>query len=171
MLRHGSTLPAYEIWQGTKTQESAKRAEDFCIKHAVDVLVVDAAGMGVGVYDILTESLKGVCDVVNYNGVYQPTKRQAKYANARAESWFEMRNWIVSEGSLPDDEQFNEMTAITYHMNTANKIIVDSKIELKKKGISSPDVGDSLSLTFSRKVRKKVKTVKKSTQSRRFIGI
>ena len=171
MLRHGSIIPAYEIWQGTKTQDTAKRAVEFCIKYNVDVIVVDAAGMGVGVYDLLTESLKGICDVVDYNGVYQPTKKQNKYANARAESWFEMRNWIASEGSLPDDEQFNEMTAITYHVNNGNKILVDSKIELKKNGISSPDVGDSLSLTFSRKVRKKVKQVKQSSKPRRFIGI
>ena len=82
-----------------------------------------------------------------------------------------MRTWIASDGSLPDDEQFNEMTAITYHINNGNKILVDSKIELKKNGISSPDVGDSLSLTFSRKVRKKVKQVKQSSKPRRFIGI
>jgi phage terminase large subunit len=173
MLRHGDIIVDYLVWKDTSTVETEQRAVNFVVKHNVDCLVVDAAGLGAGVADHLKQTLKGVCEVVDYNGAYKAIHKDTKYGNARAESWFLMRNWLSSTGSLPTDPQFNELTSITYFINSKNKILLTSKEDLRKENIKSPDVGDALSLTFSRRVKKsaakKTSNSSRSTQ-KKFIG-
>jgi len=173
LLRHGDIIVDHKVWKGASTVETESNAINFVIKHSVDVLVVDAAGLGAGVLDHLKIKLKGVCEVIDYNGAYKPMSKDTRYGNARAESWFLMRNWLSSSGSIPKgNEEFNELTTITYFINSKNKIMLTSKEDLRKDNIKSPDVGDALSLTFSRRVKKKsTPTSKPSNRSKRkFIG-
>jgi len=172
VLRHGDEVLHYEKWNGVGAVDNEDRIVSLVIAHEVDVLVVDGAGLGGPIFDHLSQKLKGVCEVIDYNGVYKTMSRNSRYANARAESWFLMKNWL-EYGSLPDSNDFSDLSVLTYRLNNSNKIVLKSKDELRSENKKSPDMGDSLSLTFSSKVKKKSKPKPKPKLrkvNKKFIG-
>lgn len=68
-----------------------------------------------------------------------------RYANKRAEMWFEMKEWIERGGCLPKNDRLREaLTKITY-------TFLNGKFLLQKKSKLpfSPDEADALALTFA----------------------
>ena len=54
-------------------------------------------------------------------------------------------------GSLEPSGEWDVLKHIKYKVNSAGKIQIISKDELRKMGIPSPDVLDAIAMTFSRK--------------------
>ena len=79
--------------------------------------------------------------------------RQAKknYLNLRAELWFKIKEWLSARDCfLPDDNELvQELVSPIYKYTSTGKIKLESKEEMKKRGIKSPDKGDALALTFA----------------------
>ena len=72
-----------------------------------------------------------------------------RYLNKRAEMWIEMAKWVKEGGTLPDlPEIRTDLCAPTYKHNAAGKFQLESKEDMKKRGMMSPDVGDALCVTF-----------------------
>ena len=74
-----------------------------------------------------------------------------KYINKRTEIWCLMRDWVVDGGSIPPIEDLKiDLTGPEYGF-TGDKmqIFLERKKDMKKRGLASPDNGDSLALTFS----------------------
>ena len=72
-----------------------------------------------------------------------------KYANKRAEMYLEMVEWIRAGGALPPiPELIPELTMTTYSFK-GDKLIIEPKIEVKKRLGRSPDMADALALTFA----------------------
>jgi len=61
----------------------------------------------------------------------------------RAKEW-------VKTGDILDDEEYYEMTNIKYKFNSKGQILLESKEDMKKRGLPSSDVFDSLCLTFAK---------------------
>jgi hypothetical protein len=75
------------------------------------------------------------------------------YANKRAEMWGEMKDWLKDGGSIEDDPILaRELTSPEFEMRLDSKILLESKDDMKKRGLSSPNRGDALALTFAQKV-------------------
>ena len=74
------------------------------------------------------------------------------YANKRAEIWGSMREWLKG-GSIPNTpELIVDLEGVEYgyvNKNGQEAIQLESKADMKKRGLSSPDRGDALALTFS----------------------
>ena len=52
--------------------------------------------------------------------------------------------------SMPkDDALIAEFTTPTYAFTSTGKMVVDSKADMKKRGIRSPDLADAFLLTFA----------------------
>lgn len=69
--------------------------------------------------------------------------------NRRAEIYGRMRDWLA-EGSIPDDDELASDLAgpkIKYRPN--NDWLLESKSDMKARGVRSPDLGDALALTFA----------------------
>ena len=47
-----------------------------------------------------------------------------------------------------DEEMIKQLSVRKYHMTSKGKIQLESKEEMKKRGLESPDTADSLSLAF-----------------------
>jgi hypothetical protein len=72
-----------------------------------------------------------------------------RYLNKRAEMWIEMANWIKDKGALPDSQELrSDLCSPTYKYTNNGKFQLESKEDMKKRGLPSPDVGDALALTF-----------------------
>ena len=73
-----------------------------------------------------------------------------KYVNIRAEAYLRMGEWLKKGGMLVKDADWVELEVIKYKLKSSGKLVIISKEELRKNGITSPDVADSLMLTFCR---------------------
>lgn len=69
-----------------------------------------------------------------------------KYANMKAEGFFMLYEWLNKGGQLLDDNKWVQLKDIKYKSNNGRLSII-TKEELRKSGISSPDVADALMLT------------------------
>ena len=74
------------------------------------------------------------------------------YKNRRAEMWAGIAEWLDEGAQMPDKDEIQlDLCAVTYkHDSTGDRLQLESKAEMKKRGIKSPDIGDALALTFAR---------------------
>ncbi|TYZ24949.1 terminase [Selenomonas ruminis] len=72
------------------------------------------------------------------------------YANKRAEMWGDMKKWLQKEGCIEDDQQMkDDLTGPEAYMNHSGKLQLESKDDMKKRGLQSPNKADALALTFA----------------------
>lgn len=72
------------------------------------------------------------------------------YANKRAEIWGNMKEWLKNEGMLEDDQQLiDDLTGPEAFINTRGKLQLESKDDMKRRGLPSPNKADALALTFA----------------------
>jgi hypothetical protein len=63
--------------------------------------------------------------------------------------WGVMREWL-KRGAIPkDDDLLTDLTGVEYGYNADNAIQLERKEDMKKRGLSSPDIADGLALTFA----------------------
>ncbi|RLA50801.1 MAG: hypothetical protein DRQ65_08595, partial [Gammaproteobacteria bacterium] len=126
---------------------------------------VDVGGVGGGVVDILHDTgYEHLVVPVNFGGRPIDTDR---YTNKRAEIWKTMGEWFEGESGvdIPDDDSLHaDLIGPTYtHNLIRNQLVLESKEQMVKRGIISPDEGDSLALTFSFPVAAPQKKAKRRT--------
>lgn len=148
-----SRLP--EIYHGLDTmQTAAKVAVAFHRYHAV-VAMVDGGGVGGGVVDRLRQLRIPVMDV-DFGSKPDGTNPDDgnKYANKRAEIWGAMRDWLRT-GAIPQmmasdtDSLVDELSNPTYALNKKEEIQLEAKMDMRRRGVKSPNVADALACTFA----------------------
>lgn len=114
-----------------------------------DATFIDAVGMGWGVYDRLQQLGFGDKVIAVQSG--ERALDGDRYANKRAEMWDNLRAWIVDGGALPanDPELDRELFAPGYRFDRSNRLLIESKEEMLRRGQPSPDSADALALTFA----------------------
>jgi len=111
-------------------------------EHQFTKVGVDDTGVGGGVVDRLRE--QGV-DVVPYN-FGERSREPDKYANLKAEiCWNARRMFENREIKIPDDPVLiGDITSMKYKMTSKGTIQIESKEDMKKRGLKSPDIADAL---------------------------
>jgi hypothetical protein len=73
--------------------------------------------------------------------------------NMRAYMWNAMKEWLP-RGAIDKNEERLEvdLTGPGWHLNKSNQLVLESKEDMQKRGVSSPDDGDALALTFAQVV-------------------
>jgi phage terminase large subunit len=110
-------------------------------------ILVDSIGLGAGVVDRLRElglPVRGI-------NVSESPAMGATYRNLRAELWYRAKAWLEKRDcKLPKDEQLiAELATVRYSFQSSGKIQIESKDEIRKRGLSSPDLADAFVLTFA----------------------
>lgn len=93
-----------------------------------------------------------------------------KYRNKRAEMWGELADWMEDESlpaSIPDSDTLEaDLIAPKAWRDSSDRLCLESKDDMKKRGIPSTDEGDACALTMAepvrRRQRKKIKPFKTS---------
>jgi len=108
---------------------------------------VDSIGLGAGVTDRLIE-LKLPARGIN---VSESPSLGNTYRNLRAEIWYKAKAWFEGRDvHIPDDDQLiAELSAVRYKFLSTGKIQIESKDDMRKRGMPSPDVADAFCLTFA----------------------
>jgi hypothetical protein len=141
--------------RGADTMQVAARVVEEAARHHIDAIFVDGGGVGGGVVDRL-RYLRQPVHEVQFGG--KPDRSSSTqegaivYFNKRAEIWGTMRDWLAG-GVIPDDpELLADLTGVEYGYTLKDgkdAIQLERKVDMKKRGLASPDNGDALALTFS----------------------
>ena len=123
------------------------------LKHIIETekpfkVIIDIIGIGAGVYDRLQEMGFECVEAIN---VATTANNKERYANTRAEVWGEMREWLSSTipVEIPDsDELQTDLCGLGYHHKSNGQLLLESKEQLKARGLPSPDLGDAMAYTF-----------------------
>lgn len=76
--------------------------------------------------------------------------------NMRAYMWKKMKEWLKEGGAIPKDKElYQELISPEVVARLDGKIQIESKKEMKKRGVPSPNKADSLAISFAFPVTKK----------------
>jgi hypothetical protein len=74
----------------------------------------------------------------------------AGYLNKRADMWRLMKQWLADGGCYGDEQQmYDDLIGPEYEVRLDGKIKLESKQDMKKRGVPSPNYADALALTFA----------------------
>lgn len=109
--------------------------------------VIDIIGIGAGVYDRCAEQGYNVVPFQSSEAAYN----KKKFKNKRAEQFWHLRD-LFSRGMVDIDSEDDELAAqlgsIKWKVNPGTgQIQIESKEEMKKRGLPSPDRADAMMMT------------------------
>lgn len=112
-------------------------------------IYIDKVGIGKPVFDRLQE----LPEMVNNDGrvvigvmAGEQAEDKDNFFNKRAEMFWRQREWIQT--AQLEGTDWMDLLDIRYKVQSDKKIKIKSKDEMIREGVVSPDVADSLSLTF-----------------------
>jgi len=108
------------------------------------------------------------CCVVRGINVGEGAASRDNCARLRDELWFKGREWFQDKAcTMPKDEALiAELTGPTYTFTSTGKMLVESKADMKKRGMRSPDLADAFLLTFACNDRRKVERYRRPVVKR-----
>jgi len=149
--RQGPIVTELRSWRGLDLMQTTGRIvaeyEALAPSKRPTEILVDSIGVGSGVVDRLQElglPVRGV-------NVAESPSMGDTYMNLRSELWFKCKAWLEDRScKLPKDDQLiAELTAIRYSFTSSGKMKAESKDEMRKRGLGSPDLADALCLTMA----------------------
>ena len=144
-IRQGLWCRARKVYRGLDTMQAAERVIDVMRQYKPTAVFIDVGAMGAGVIDRLRQLRYHVTDV-NFGAAAS----NERYANKRAEMFFAVRSWMEGGGAIPPDPKLkSELSVVEYKFTPNGKIILEPKDKVKEKIGKSPDMADSLALTFA----------------------
>lgn len=155
VVRQAGTISYVESWGKADVVETAGRVLDRYNTKLFDSVAVDTIGIGAGVADILRSNGVPVAMVQ----VSERASDESRFDSQRDELWFSLREWFedgascIPKSLMPNLRQaiLKDIQDIRYAYSPTGKIRVERKDDMKKRLGFSPDIGDALCLTFSKK--------------------
>lgn len=143
-IRQGLHCKGFKVYTKIDNMQLAAHVAQAIEDYRADAVFVDA-GNGAGVIDKLRQMGFEVTEV-HFGG----KASRPRYYNKRAEMWYELRDWIAAGGAIPNDVALKQdLAAPTYRFDNQDRVLLESKDELKARGLPSPDLGDALAVTFA----------------------
>ncbi len=120
-----------------------------------DAVFVDMGGVGAGVVDRLRQLNYEQVIGIDFGGAADDPGR---HANKRTEMWHAVADWLKNGGALPEDRELaDDLTGPEYGFTgDKGQMILEKKADMKRRGLASPDCGDSLALTFALPVARRL---------------
>ena len=115
-------------------------------------IYVDSIGLGAGVYDRLSELELPVIAV----NVSETAALSERYMRLRAELWYKARAWFEAyDKHIPSNllylEQFvEELAMVEQKIMSSGKVDIESKEQMRRRGVPSPNLADAFVLTFAK---------------------
>ena len=147
---------AYDLvtYDKTSTMEVAGLVNAIIKNERPAQVAIDVGGLGAGVVDRLLELGHGdVVVPINFGGSSLDPER---FINRRAEMWWNLRDWLDGDMPvmIPDrDDLHSDLCAPFYKYDSQARRKLESKDEMKKRGMRSTDCADALALTFAEPLR------------------
>ncbi|MEE8289773.1 MAG: hypothetical protein V3R25_10215 [Nitrosomonadaceae bacterium] len=147
--KQGRKVWPFDKYRGMDTMETANKVAEKIREFKPDAVFVDGGGVGGGVIDRLKQLGHKVIEV-NFGSSPRDKKQ---YANKRAEMYGDLRDALKAGLDIPDDHELHdELIAVEYGFNAKQQIQLEKKEDMKKRGLSSPDCGDTAALFFAEQI-------------------
>lgn len=146
--RDARTIP-WQTYRKLDTYELARRVAEAAMQYNPAAIFVDGGGVGGGVVDAL-KSMR--IKVIEVQAGGSPNDKD-KYRNKRVEMWALLKEWLET-GVLPNDKDLaQDIKSCQYDWHPiTSQLVLESKEDMRKRGIASPDMAEALIQTFSRPV-------------------
>lgn len=144
----GNYAKVLEKISKTDTMTLAGKGKRYLLQYPNAKMRIDIIGLGAGTFDRLREQ-EEVADRVEGVNVALPADDKEAYVNIRAEAWDEMRLWL-RDAVLEHDEGWYEMASPKMKIQSSGKMQLESKEDMRKRGVMSPNVADAMALKFAR---------------------
>ena len=177
VMRKGRRVTYIEVCAKQDTMATAGRAMDLWRRFQPARIKVDVIGIGSGVVDRLKEQGAPV-DAVNVAETGSvPGRRATRRSEHQLEERYDRRDalprslrdylWQAAADWLRDEEPSfiearrhdgdedpvevlaAELSTVRYGFDSSGRLVVESKDEMKKRGLRSPDVAEALLMTFA----------------------
>jgi hypothetical protein len=144
-VRQGRDIVKIIRHRGDDTMTVVGYVIDAIEEYKPTLVVIDEGGLGAGIVDRLKEQrykIKGI----NFGN---KSKNPIMYGNMRAQMWGDMREWLKT-ASIPHD-RFLKTDLISPMMKPDSRgtIFLESKKDMKSRGLASPDAADAIAVTFA----------------------
>lgn len=159
-FRRGRKVHKVESRSKLDTMQGAGWAKQVIDREKPTRMFIDVGGVGAGVYDRLMEmGYGGVVTAVNFGSAPlepQPMDERGRpkggYLNRRAEMWGKSKAWLEEPAGVqvPDSDTLQaDACAPGYKYDSLTRVVLESKEDIRKRGLRSPDEWDAIALTFA----------------------
>ena len=122
----------------------ARMIAGFQDQYGASAVFIDM-GYGTGIYSAGKDMGRDNWRIVQFGG----KSDKEEYVNKRAEMWFAMKEWLVNGGCIDNEALADELVAPEAFVNRYGKHQLESKDDMKRRGVQSPNMADALALTFA----------------------
>ena len=145
LVRRGREILEIQRHKGDDTMTVVGYVIEAIEEHKPAMVVIDEGGVGGGIVDRLKEQRYKVRGI-NFGN---KSRNPLMWGNLRAQIWGAMRDWLKT-GTIPNDRSLKaDLTGPTYKPDSKGAIFLESKKDMKSRGLASPDAADALAVTFA----------------------
>lgn len=125
-------------------------------EHQPNRMCIDRGSMGQNIVSAIRNLNKHYADIVkgiDFGGTSRMKQAAPKRAgpwNRRAEMYGDLKEWLTQGGAIPDDDDLaSDMSGPKQKWRANNDWLLESKTEMKARGLRSSDLSDACALTFA----------------------
>ncbi|HEY8354397.1 MAG TPA: AAA family ATPase [Methylophilaceae bacterium] len=147
VVRRGICAEIVRVIRGQNTMQVTGAVIDALRSTGATVAKVDVVGIGAGVADRLKE-LDWPVQEMNAG---EPARDKERFVNRRAEWYWALRERF-QKGDIaiePDEELAAQLASLKFKFDSRGRIQIESKEDMRKRGLPSPDKADALMLAFA----------------------
>ena len=145
-INRGGRCRLLSSWTKATSIESATRIHNLAIEHGVSQVRIDAAGLGGPIVDQVAALADDKYIVISMLGS-AASPDNTRWLNARAHNYDTLREAML-DGRIdidPDDKVLiDEMLMLQYKFSAKGAIQIESKDDMRSRGVKSPDSLDAL---------------------------
>ena len=147
VVRRGMKVTRIESWVKQDTVWTSGKVAEIIREENPSTIFVDEIGIGAGVVDPLRASNFNVIGVV----VSEKAGDERRYANKRAELYSCLADHFTDGTiAIPDHSKMSsQLASLKFKFDNHQRKLMESKDEMKKRSLHSPDYADALMLAFS----------------------
>ena len=150
LRRHGNTIIDIQTYTNINTMHLAGHIAHAIRAHQPLQTCIDEIGIGAGIIDRLQEQGFGIHSI---NVGNPPTTDEAKrlYANRRAQTYWKLRELFEQRQiHIPNHPQLlGQLAALRYTYDSRGRLLIESKEQIRRRGLPSPDHADALMLSYA----------------------
>lgn len=178
-MRHGPVVTHIDEWQEGELPDAIDKAFSLAYDYRANTLVYDADGLGAGVKvgldkrtqggSMAVEPYRGGASVENPDVSYADSTNKDLFRNKRAQYWWYLRDRFeatynaIEQGEYADPETLislsssipnlralkAELTRVKRKRSNNTKIQLESKEDMRSRGVHSPNMADALVMCFA----------------------
>lgn len=153
--RRGDKILKVEHRQKLEHDEAVAWLSTIIDQDAPNRMCIDRGSMGGAIVSSLRNMNRKYADIIkgiDFGGTSRlklATPKRAGPWNRRAEMYGDLKDWLA-DGAIPDDDDLaSDMSAPKQKWRANNDWLLESKTDMKARGIRSSDLSDACALTFA----------------------